>query len=331
MLRCSSESRKNTEGAHETSVSVSAKLLRSPNATCRAEVCAILADGVWTNRRKYKAGLREAPNCEACGDPNETIGHVLHECPAWATMRNHLRKYHDWFQQQKPATRCCLLCPQGASSQLCALWPRLQQEAAQIVHHRQLWVVGQGGVDDDNSLGRASDGLAHESVDQWGLRLPTFEETVPFPFRLAHHHERGPQPWQSSLQQWNRLNWFFSRVRMLPEDSACQVRCSVLELYVSYVLSNGDERYESQIGDAEKGGWLSTQLERFRIAVLSWQLRSHAPTLVAKKQTQEPFTDWHSRFHLPKMQLLSLACCPSFVVSCPTCHCQHSYSGLFVC
>ena len=53
----------------------------------------------------------------------------------------------------------------------------------------------------------------------------------------------------------------------------------------------------------EKGGWLSTQLERFRIAVLSWQMRTKAPVLVAKKQTQEPFTDWHSRFHFPKMQL----------------------------
>ena len=164
-------------------------------------------------------------------------------------MRDHLKKYHDWFQQQKPAVRCCLLYPQGASSQLCALWPRLQQEAAQIVHRRQLWVVGKGG-DDGKDLGRPHGGLEQANVDHWEMRLPHFEDTVPFPFKLAHHHERGAQPWQSSLQQWNRMNWFFSKVRMLPDDSPCQVRCSVLELYVSYVLCNGGERYESQIGDA---------------------------------------------------------------------------------
>ena len=70
-----------------------------------------------------------------------------------------------------------------------------------------------------------------------------------------------------------------------------------------YVLVSDQERFQSQVGDDERGDWLSTQLEKFRIAVLSWQARTDSPPLFPKRQNAGPFTDWHARFQLPQIQL----------------------------
>ena len=147
-------------------------------------------------------------------------------------------------------------------------------------------------------------------ADNWTVALPEWEETLPLDFSLSQPHHRGSHPWRFSLAQWNRFQWFFSRVRILLQNSRCCARCSVLELYVAYVFENGGDRFESQISDGEKGGWLLTQVERFREAVLSWQLRAAPEPIFSNKQNASEQTDWHSRFGLPKFQLAMLRIVP---------------------
>ena len=230
LLRHASVHRKNARSAELTMIHPTVKLVRMPDTTHRAELCAIITDGVWTNHRKYRANLIQDLACEGCPERDEDIAHVIHECPKWAHLGHHLSTHHGWLQRQEPAVRCCLLCPAHASPMLRAHWPWIQREAAEIVHARQLQVASREGTQHRSSVTMES----HVN-DMWAQPLPRFEDAVPMSFTLAPPHLKGPHPWPMSVQQWNRLTWFFSKVRLLPEGLEA-VRCSLLELHVSMCL-----------------------------------------------------------------------------------------------
>eukprot|EP00971_Amphidinium_carterae_P034297 675242-Amphidinium_carterae.1 len=66
---------------------------------------------------------------------------------------------------------------------------------------------------------------------------------------------------------------------------------------------NADRHFESQLTDAEHGGWLSIQLERFRCAVLSFQVICDSPLLVAESEDAE-LASWGPRYSIPRPALL---------------------------
>ena len=77
-------------------------------------------------------------------------------------------------------------------------------------------------------------------------------------------------------------------------------------MYVSYVKWGGGLRFESQLPSRNKGHWLSTQLERFRAAVVSWNHLTGGPTIFADGQRQGEMSEWGGRLGLPRFQLAQI-------------------------
>ena len=56
----------------------------------RSEILMVLCDGIWTQSKKYKAGLIPTPKCVWCGE-YEDIEHIVYRCTRWRTQRDMFR------------------------------------------------------------------------------------------------------------------------------------------------------------------------------------------------------------------------------------------------
>eukprot|EP00971_Amphidinium_carterae_P297076 5901819-Amphidinium_carterae.1 len=74
--------------------------------------------------------------------------------------------------------------------------------------------------------------------------------------------------WPYTREQWHKLNSFFAALRVSADPVP---RMTLMELYLLYLVLNADRRFATEISEDHKGGWISTQLERFRTAIICWQ------------------------------------------------------------
>ena len=80
-------------------------------------------------------------------------------------------------------------------------------------------------------------------------------------------------------------------------------RCSALELCVSYTLMNGGQRFESQVDEGARGGWITTQVEKLRAAIVIWQFHATDMRIFSARQGEAERSGWGARYGLPKFQL----------------------------
>ena len=75
-------------GAEDTDVETTVRCIRSREGGHQAELRMLMADGVWTQRRRAAAGWVPDAICPFCDTKEEeTLQHLLHKCPAWARLR----------------------------------------------------------------------------------------------------------------------------------------------------------------------------------------------------------------------------------------------------
>ena len=81
LARKAQQARPHLDGLSNTDFEESRKLTKKRGYTYRKELIALLADGVWTNRKRYLCGHRQDKKCEHCGAEVENLPHILYQCP----------------------------------------------------------------------------------------------------------------------------------------------------------------------------------------------------------------------------------------------------------
>ena len=114
--------------------------------------------------------------------------------------------------------------------------------------------------------------------------------------------------WMYSRAQWHQLGWYFTHVQVHAVEGGGDghgvfPRVSTLEMYLSYLLMNGQGRFESQICEESRGGWLTTQVEKFRAAVVIWNWHASPVEVFPARQGTGDRTDWGARYGLGQFQV----------------------------
>ena len=138
------------------------------------------------------------------------------------------------------------------------------------------------------------------------------QRALPLDFELTNCTHTKKFPWQYSRPQWHQLVRFASRLRLpLEVDKIHVCRPSTLELYLSYMICNGDVQFESQLDPVQGGQYVGVQLSSF---LQAWRSFQH----VCKAQEVVPQTDvvrdrWGERSewgHLCALPKFALLCQP---------------------
>ena len=108
-----------------------------------------------------------------------------------------------------------------------------------------------------------------------GLPLPPRDvilRATPVDFTGMYGRHRKSTSWPFGYAALHRLVWYVSTWRQPKDQDAHLVpKCTVLELYVGYLLANDDVRFESDIPDTSHGNWLSVQIVSFTRALTALQ------------------------------------------------------------
>ena len=301
LLHLAQQQHPNLTGCTDICVETSTKLWKKGHCSHPATLAALMCDGIWTTYIRFRAGWVSSPQCPFCGEKEEDIEHVIHKCSAWQKHRVVLAAHAPWFEDQEASTRACLLCPMNAPPHLKKIWGTLQLETVGILQVRECSLR----TDHQDALGPRQPERITPPQDEplWRpLEMKDMASSKPFIFELRPCFTRGKHKWMYSIAQWQMINAYFADVRVMQGDLSMCPRCSVIEMYVSYVLWGKGQRFESQLPDANRGHWLSTQIERFRNAVVTWNHITEGPILFEAGQGVGHMTDWGGRLGLPKFQ-----------------------------
>ena len=280
---------------HQVDLNVTTRYYRSQIVKFRAGLVALLCDGVLTRERIAHMHEGNTTVCSFCGHPREDIEHVLWSCPRWDEYRRLGPDVTREILSLPPAARRCSYALLGMTSRLAHTWRKYQEQASQIVELHQKMVCGDQRVPQPvlnlKNVAAPDDVPAIPSLADWerGVILS-----------LTHTQELASQThaWMYSRIQWNQMMHWMATLRRSPQLHEV-TRISVLELYVSYVLSGGGARFASGLSEASHGSWWTTQLSQFLRAVRVMQAHVLQEALVPLLDSDAIKLDWCRHWHIP--------------------------------
>ena len=108
LLERAARKRGHFEGAPDSDIGVTTKIIRDRTTTHQGELYALLSDGIWTQRRRAAAGWVEQATCPFCDwGVEENLEHPIHECPAWGRFRTWSLAFSGELKTQSRAARLC--------------------------------------------------------------------------------------------------------------------------------------------------------------------------------------------------------------------------------
>ena len=272
------------------------------------------ADGLWTSHLHACIGWKDDASCPFCGEADEDLRHVLYACDAWRAFRVQLTRHREWLHAQPPAVELCLHCPSDAPNLVVAVWPQLQLEACKIIQARDAGLDARGLRQTKCRAGDERAGSdAGKQTDEAKWAKPTqqhWQSCRPLDFN-GNYPDAARQPkWMYTRSQWHRLSRYFTRVQRYihqeaPKGCVAPGRVSCLEVYLSYLIENDMQRFETQIGSAANGDWLTTQVERFRAAITIWTKLAECCEIFPDRQTGGERMGWGGRFGIGQFQIVS--------------------------
>ena len=323
LLLIAQKRRPELEGVCDIDVHTTMQYYRQQSNPYRAEISAIVCDGLWPLAKKKQAGLVQDATCRACGEGIETIAHVWWECRAWAHLRHLSPAIVRLWQDLPRYAWKCLICPSTAAPAITKAWPQIQQQCSIVWRERTRMGVRQGWVLNETSKQAVKQKAAPTmngapdatQADPRNDMLIAGEELCgrsrEYPLKLTYSLSPPRNPWIYSRQQWHRLTHFASRLRLPSQnDTRHTVRPSVLELYLSYIHANGGVRFESGIPDDKDGGRIAVQMAAFVNAWRSMQGLCQAPDLLPDamlvRTRRAEQTEWGYELGLPRFALLRM-------------------------
>ena len=101
----------------------------------RSEILMVLCDGIWTQSKKYKAGLIPTPKCVWCGE-YEDIEHIVYRCTRWRAQRDMFRDDIPMLLDGPPCRRLCLIPDVDVPPHRKKQWPKVVERVAALLRCR---------------------------------------------------------------------------------------------------------------------------------------------------------------------------------------------------
>ena len=276
-IRGAVQARRAYEGLRETNISVSVQRVLRKISPYRKEIVGLMSDAIWTRHRKKVAGLLEDEICVFCdGGQPETVQHILYECPRW-------RRFHGAFQEKlgplrenpSACSKCLFYLPGCGLSP--REWGEWQESCARVIRE---WGC--------RTREREEKGQQESpTIITWPC-IPNFKGKQ-LNFALTYSLNSTAGQWPSTRAQWHRATHFVSRIHHDPQSG---FRCTVLELYLSYLVCNGMRRWVSGVAEAAGGNRISNQMERFRTAMVVFQNLTGVSALVPDTHVGGEVVGW---------------------------------------
>ena len=295
MARRAENARPHLQGLGEMDLEGSRLLTKKKGFPFRKELIALMADGVWTKRKKYLCGYTDAETCTYCGAPSESVAHILYHCRRWRPLWGNLEPYLHMLEELPAAASLCAFKPCELPPPLDGRWMEIQKTMARILYER-LEREHDHPKPREVVLPRAEDPL------QSAPRNSPSERSDPWDFRFTERLHGGQRPWAFSRRAWHTFQLWASQVRVIRDLE--QPRTTILEMMLSFIGLMKGHRFESGDGPERHGGWVSVQLERFRSACLSFQQLTYATPIMGAKPDRQPPGGWGSRYGFPRLSLM---------------------------
>ena len=268
------------------------KILAKTKSAVRSEMIMLTCDGVWTQRKKMIAGLIPSDACPWCGQP-ENLQHLLYECPHWCTYRDAFRKHIPMLQGGTPCRALCLVPDEGVPGSDLRQWEGILQGASALLRTRL----------QDLPRPKEKHGvpLRDDPVCPM-LPKPVFRFLT---FCICEGIRKGVRPWPFSARAWQMMvRWAMQLRHKQPQLHDHDLAPTLLEAYVSFVLTNQGLRLETGRGVAQNGHWVSNQLAAFKAALQSFQALTDSEPLLARPPHFEAPMSWLRPLGFPKQECL---------------------------
>ena len=283
---------------------VTQKLYRRRFVQDRSGLVALLTDGVITAERSVhmNSGSKQCPFCQA---EVEDVEHVLWKCPKWTQYRKLSPEVQTAVAALPPAARRCGVGCLGMSQLLCSSWDKIQKQCAKIIVAHQAATCG---PQKQNCLRGGAPNTGPERMIG-GHPVPPFatlQEWIqgrPLEMQGQCNLSTSKHPWIYSKEQFNKLQHWATTLRVGQPD---RPPVSVLEMYVSYLLQNGQYRFASEWPDTQRGGWWTQQLAAFVKGVRSLQHVSLETALIPEQDQAADRPPWTKCWHVPPQVVSSL-------------------------
>ena len=297
-LRFAEEKRKHLKGAQLACIDLLRKYTKKEGYIHRAELIAVLADGVWTQRKRHLCGYAPTPTCP-CGAPEENLEHLWYDCPLWQHLRGPLLPMMDILRQSSPCTKLCAVPTTEVPKKVLSQWGDVQKVFAQILFFRnklKMPTTDSGPAPVPREIDRPSVGGA---PDFSLLKIPL----RPLDFRIQERLNSGKTPWPFSREAWRNLCWWASFLRVPRNNSGRPT--TLLEACLSYLCLCQGHRFPTGNPASEGGDRISQQLAAFRRALLSFQAIANSEIIIQGKPSWQNETGWSRRIGLPRLQELA--------------------------
>ena len=277
-----------------------------------SELVTLIANGLWTGTRRFKAGISDTPLCPHCGIDDD-LEHILWHCPRWERACSQIPEQCAQRVAGSNSARLCAHCQECYPHHIKQQWPAYQQALAQIVgeyqqEHLQQQERGARTVDD--LVGGAPTSLDAEKTPIAAVRDATLaaRHTPYLVVTALIPRERAGTRWpfsDVSLQRWIR---FVGTLRCsspgLPHQHPYP---SILELLFAYMRASGGGRFVTDIAEDEGGGRLAIQLDCITRAIVAWQrLAGLAYPMLVEKKAEQRHVEWHKQWGYPSAVALAL-------------------------
>ena len=289
--------RKNLEhSGYRVDIVGSTKILRRRFLKDRSGYVGLFCDGVVTGERAVHFG-RPSAACPYCNHDKEDIAHILWDCPQWARLRVIPPQIAIMVSALPAAARCCAYRLESLSPQLDKYWQAVQgQMAAIVVQHQSATCRGHMR----NQAVPAPQPVPFEvpcvrSKREW-------RQAYPLELRDDPHLASSQNAWPYSRLQWNRLMQFMTSLRITEDRSA---PLTLLEVYASYLLLNGQIRFQYEVADRMEGDWWTFQLAHFTRALRILQAHSLSEPILTAADCDGERVEWTKVWNIPAQQVMT--------------------------
>ena len=272
-----------------------------------SELTCVLSDGLWTAPRLTHSGHLNSRNCWWCQSEEQTPGHLFWCCPHFSSSRPTLMTQHENEVSRTPAAYHCGVCFLAFPENLRRQWNVVQQFMSTVTRScNEFYTLSKKQQTQQRQQsspygGSGDDGGARGSSDLPPLPHPgLWARARQLDFSALVGRNAPGHTWPFTQLQLHRLQWFLTLIRVVDDPRSLRFQpVSLIEVYISYLITNGWARFLSTAPESAQGGRITSHLEAFRDGLQYIQATACYDYLLPCIEKGNPRVMWLRRIGLP--------------------------------
>ena len=287
MIGQASRKRRHLGGIENVDRRLTARYTWKEGSPLRPWIIMLVSDAVWTQRKRFLAGCEKDSACPCCtAGVEEDLEHLFYGCEAWANHRRTWSECIPHLREESSCTRLCGVATKEMHPEVTRKWGEIQVALAEILHKRM-------------AMRQEQEKPQRETAQQDFHPPPPNEgQGRLFDFPLVTRLHVGRHTWPYSREAWAEMCGWLATLKI---DSEPRYHPNILELYLDFVGWMGGHRMLTEIGVAQRGDWISNQLDRFLQAVRSFQGLTRCQPIFPALGEPYLYVHWPKEWGFPKL------------------------------